>query len=484
MIENPSPFGSEEQANEDSRTSSSDPEALISDVQPSMTFKQAFGPWLESRGGFISDRTYRDYNASKKPLFKFFGSIPLEAITAGQIRQYQAWRLRTCGSPSINHECSILQQMLKRVRVWAKIADDYQPIPIPRVGPGKALTEEEEARWFAAAAIKPGWRVAYLASLLSVNTSAGPSEILGLKLEHVRLNESPPEMQIIAGTKNRYRIRHVPLNDKARWAVEQLVARARELGATEPAHYLVPFRICKGSYDPLRHTLSWKSAHIEICATANIQMRNLDVAKVLDVSPSARGKMGGIGELDLQLLGGLSDAWKKTLSGTGKFAVRNGHLPGVNLSAAAQSVAKLGGVGGDTPFTVLEGDINIKDQRVSSKQIHLDSPSGTVDLRGSVGLDGSLDYQGQVVVNPGAVAGTGMVGSIVGGLLSSRVSKITVPIALGGTIESPKVQPGKGVPSFAAPASASGTAPSSAPASQPPAPENPVDTIKNLFKKH
>jgi AsmA protein len=218
--------------------------------------------------------------------------------------------------------------------------------------------------------------------------------------------------------------------------------------------------------------------------TANIQMRNLDVAKVLDVSPSARGKMGGIGELDLQLLGGLSDAWKKTLSGTGKFAVRNGHLPGVNLSAAAQSVAKLGGVGGDTPFTVLDGDINIGNQRVTSKQIHLDSPSGTVDLRGSVGLDGSLDYQGQVVVNPGAVAGSGVVGSIVGGLISSRVSKITVPIALGGTIESPKVQPGKGVPSFAAPASAAGTPPSSAPAGQPAAPENPVDTIKNLFKKH
>ena len=37
--------------------------------------------------------------------------------------------------------------------------------------------------------------------------------------------------------------------------------------------------------------------------TANVQMRNLDVAKVLDVSPSARGKMGGTGELDLQLLG-------------------------------------------------------------------------------------------------------------------------------------------------------------------------------------
>jgi uncharacterized protein involved in outer membrane biogenesis len=213
--------------------------------------------------------------------------------------------------------------------------------------------------------------------------------------------------------------------------------------------------------------------------TATVQMRNLDVAKVLDVSPAARGKMGGMGELDLNLLGGLSDAWKKTLSGTGKFAVRNGHLPGVNLAGAAQSVAKMAGVGGDTPFTVLEGDINIAEQRVTSKQIHLDSSVGTVDLRGSVGLDGSLDYQGQVSVNPGAIAGSGAVGSIVGGLLSSRVSKITVPVALGGTIESPKVQPGKGVPSFAGPSSASGAASSSAPA----APENPVNTIRNLFKK-
>src|SRR5229473_651730 len=218
--------------------------------------------------------------------------------------------------------------------------------------------------------------------------------------------------------------------------------------------------------------------------TANVQMRGLDVAKVLDVSPSARGKMGGMGELDLTLLGGLSDAWKKTLSGDGKFAVRNGHLPGVNLAGAAQSVAKLAGVGGDTPFTVLEGDINIAEQRVKSKQIHLDSPSGTVDLRGSVGLDGSLDYQGQVSVNPGAIAGSGAVGTIVGSLIGSRVSKITVPIALGGTIESPKVQPGKGVPSFAAPASASGAAPSSAPAGQPAAPQNPIDTLKDLFKKH
>jgi uncharacterized protein involved in outer membrane biogenesis len=218
--------------------------------------------------------------------------------------------------------------------------------------------------------------------------------------------------------------------------------------------------------------------------TANVQMRKLDVAKVLEVSPAARGKMGGTGELDLQLLGSLSEAWKKSLSGTGKFAVRDGYLPGVNLSNAAQSIAKLAGVGENTPFTVLEGDVNIADQRVSSKLIHLDSPTGIVDLRGSMTLDGALDYQGEITLNPATALGSKGVGSIVGGLIGSRVGKITVPFALGGTIDSPKVQPGKGIPSFGAPSPASGSAPSSTPSSQPVTPQNAVDTLKNMFKKH
>jgi len=219
--------------------------------------------------------------------------------------------------------------------------------------------------------------------------------------------------------------------------------------------------------------------------TANVQVRNLDVAQVLAVSPSARGKMGGTGELDLPQLGGsLSDAWKKTLTGTGKFAVRNGHLPGVNLAGAAESAMKMAGVGGDTPFTVLEGDITIADQRVSSKQIHLDSPAGIVDLGGSLGLGGTLDYQGTVTVNPATALGSGKVGSIVGGLIGSRVGKITVPFALGGTIEGPKVQPGKNPPTFAAPSTASGAAPSAAPPAQQPTLQDDVNTLKNLFKKH
>jgi uncharacterized protein involved in outer membrane biogenesis len=213
---------------------------------------------------------------------------------------------------------------------------------------------------------------------------------------------------------------------------------------------------------------------------ANVQIRNLDVAKVLDPTPSARGKMGGTAELDLpNLSGALSDNWKKTLTGSGKFAIRNGHLPGVNLAGAAESVAKMAGVGGDTPFTVLEGDLDIREQRVTSKLIHLDSSVGIVDLHGSLGLDSTLDYQGSATVNPASALGTGAAGSIAGGLIGSRVGKITAPFALGGTIESPKVTPGKGGPSFGAPSNASGPATPAAPASV----QDEVNTLKGLFNK-
>jgi uncharacterized protein involved in outer membrane biogenesis len=219
--------------------------------------------------------------------------------------------------------------------------------------------------------------------------------------------------------------------------------------------------------------------------SANVQIHNLDVAKVLDVTPAARGKMGGTGELELNLLGSLSEAWKKSLSGTGKFAVRDGHLPGVNLAGAADSVMKMAGVGGDTPFSVLEGDITIAGQRVTSKLIHLDSSAGVVDLKGSLGLDSTLDYQGTVQVNPAGALGKGAMGSIVGGLVGSRVGKITTPFALGGTIESPKVRP-SGMPNFGAPSTASGasgSAPANTPSSQQPSLQDDVNAIKGLFNK-
>ncbi len=86
----------------------------------------------------------------------------------------------------------------------------------------------------------------------------------------------------------------------------------------------------------------------------------------------------------------------------------------------------------------------------ASNRIHVDSSSGTVDLRGSFGFDQTLDYDGQAVLmksaggsaqNPAeAVLG------VFGGVMKQTVGRISVPFAIRGTFSDPRIQPGRGLP--------------------------------------
>jgi hypothetical protein len=191
--------------------------------------------------------------------------------------------------------------------------------------------------------------------------------------------------------------------------------------------------------------------------SSNVQVHNLDVGALLAVSPATRGKLSGTGELNLQLFGALTNEWRKVLSGKGQFTIRNGRLPGVNLSGAGESLAKLTGMSGETPFSLIQGDLGIGQGRVASRQIHMDSPHGIVDMHGSCSLDGALEYDGQAVVNPGGAAAAGALGDILGGILQREVGRMTVPFSIRGTLQDPKIQPGRGGPRVE----------SSSPASQP-----------------
>ncbi len=191
--------------------------------------------------------------------------------------------------------------------------------------------------------------------------------------------------------------------------------------------------------------------------SSNVQVHNLDLGALLAASPATRGKLSGTGELNLQLFGALSNDWRKSLSGTGQFAIRNGRLPGGSLTGALESLAKLSGMSGETPFSLIQGDLGIGQRRVASRQIHMDSPRGTVDLHGSCSLDGALEYDGQAVLTAGGAGAAGAIGEILGGVLQRQVGRVTVPFSIRGTLQDPKVQPGRGGPRFD----------SSSPASQP-----------------
>lgn len=223
--------------------------------------------------------------------------------------------------------------------------------------------------------------------------------------------------------------------------------------------------------------------------SANIEARSVDVGKMMASSPGTRGKITGTAELTLQAFGSLGPSVLNSLTGSGNFAVRDGRLPGFNLGGAAQALARVqqvltfgqGGIpSGETTFSAITGDLTLGGGRVSSNRIHMDASVGTVDMRGSFGFDQTLSYDGQAVLIRSSSGGVNnpvdAITGVLGGVMKQTVGRITVPFAVRGTFADPKIQPGRGIPSFS-------TAPS--PGQQQPAQDQPPKkkSILDLFKK-
>lgn len=223
-----------------------------------MTFSQAAPIWLELHkdNANIGDRTYNDYLFYIRSLKRTFGEMKLSEIHIGHIVEYRKERQRKdpaqgkrgAGAWCINHEINTLKQIMEMAGLWEFIEKHYRPMKVDNSGPPRVLTQEEENKFFRVVSINPDWAVAYWAVSLTSNTTAAGIELRKIQLKHLLLDQQPPVIQIVSN-KTDFRPRNIPLNSVALKQVKRLEARARELGAYKPDHYLFPFRIKKGEYD-------------------------------------------------------------------------------------------------------------------------------------------------------------------------------------------------------------------------------------------
>src|SRR5579864_833864 len=147
-----------------------------SDELKDMLLPEAAEVWLTSRAPYLAPKTFHEYELLINTLSRFFPSTKLKDIGADQIRAYQLERSTQCGPFAINHECSVLQQLLKRVGLWPLIQSQYEPLPLPKELVGRVLTPDERVRLFETAQSDPNLEAALLFAMISVNTSAGPKE--------------------------------------------------------------------------------------------------------------------------------------------------------------------------------------------------------------------------------------------------------------------------------------------------------------------
>jgi AsmA protein len=185
--------------------------------------------------------------------------------------------------------------------------------------------------------------------------------------------------------------------------------------------------------------------------SANLQLRNLDVGRMLASAPGGmKGKMTGFADFDMQLLGSSGADWQKAITGDGNFSIRDGKLPGVNLAGALGALAKAAGIN-ETSYKRISGDLNVANGRVSTKETRMDSSSGMVELSGGVALsDQAMSFDGKATLGGTAAVPAEIISSLLSAASNKNVSGgITVPFAIGGTLSEPKFMPGKGIPGIA-----------------------------------
>ena len=212
--------------------------------------------------------------AKEKQLFvqlrAFFKQEPLKAITVKRITDYRTWRAEQgVGPATLNAELGILRRVMKRARLWARVADDIRPLKEPSTI-GRALTEEDKQRLLKTAVMRPEWETAYLAAILCLNTTARGCELKALQWSDVDLFA---RTLTIRTSKTAAGERVVPLTDVAVSALARLRRRAESFGPVEPSHYIfaafVPKFTFSGkkvigykvtAFDPTTHVKSWRSA--------------------------------------------------------------------------------------------------------------------------------------------------------------------------------------------------------------------------------
>jgi integrase len=242
-----------------------------SKLDTGMLFKDAGPIWVRTRKPFCSAATYRRKQHHLNQLNVFFGEMTLaECTSADLVREYQSYRRDRAGADCINHEIQVFSEVLARVGLWKQVKEDYHPLRVTPSSAGRALSPDEERSFVQAANSNDEWQVAYWVAVLAAHTLLSPSEIFFRQLKDLDLRR---ETISVPKGKTDYRPREVPLNKHALKAARLLWNRAKQLGAWRPEHFLLPYRVKVGQYDPNKHAQGCRTAWRNL--TRSIGLRGL-----------------------------------------------------------------------------------------------------------------------------------------------------------------------------------------------------------------
>jgi len=182
----------------------------------------------------------------------------------------------------------------------------------------------------------------------------------------------------------------------------------------------------------------------------NARFSGINVAQLLAAFPSGGGQMTGKMEGDVKLAGEIAHSLRPLagVHGDGHVAVRNGQVPSLKLNANLMKLAHFNDLGpaknDPSSFNLITSDLELANQRISSRVIDIDGYGVDVDGSGSVSISGSdeLNYRGLAEITTKESFFTNAVARLSGAALVD--GKLQFPFRIGGTIGSPVFSKGKG----------------------------------------
>jgi len=217
--------------------------------------------------------------------------------------------------------------------------------------------------------------------------------------------------------------------------------------------------------------------------SAVTSFQKIDVAQLLNMIPSARSKMTGTMEGNLDLHGEATHSSDPLsgMQGTGKVKIQNGRLPTLQLNKNLLFLVRMAGVGatsGDpASFSTMSTDLNLAHQQLASHHITIVSNDLNVDASGVLDMAkaNQINYTGTAVVPARQGGLTNLVAGISGATFAN--GKLSFPFALGGTLDNPKfsLKTGKGI--------LGGLSSPSSGGKQGAQPGNAIQNLFNIFQK-
>jgi len=196
----------------------------------------------------------------------------------------------------------------------------------------------------------------------------------------------------------------------------------------------------------LSFNLSGKNASFKTDA----RFSGINVAQLLAAFPNGGGKMTGKMEGEVKLAGEIEHTPRPLagIHGAGHVTVRNGQVPSLKLNANLMQLAHFNDLGpaknDPSSFNLITTDLELANQRISSKVIDIDGYGVDVDGSGSVSVSGSdeLNYRGLAEITTKESFFTNTVARMSGASLKD--GKLQFPFRIGGTISTPIFSKGKG----------------------------------------